>query len=317
MIEKMKDRIYWIDWLKVFGMCLVVYAHIDTDSVVNRFIFSFHMPLFFMISGFLNKHRAFKDECKVVLKSLMIPYLILSSLLILLCSGPLGEYFLNISIGSLEKVPLLIRPLWFVYSLAVIRLISSLLGSSVRINIIATIVSLVAFIILLRFNLIPQDSDLFQFNTSLMAFPFFIFGVFLNRYFTHIIKYKAYIMLLALPFLYIATINGNVNMFRCEPGNHLVLFYLNASLISVFFILLFQTLFNKMSNKVIKTTSMGLIIILASHLFVTEIIDKYTLHALHPALLTILVMVVGSFLSWITLRYFPFILGKPFKARPK
>ena len=70
-----------------------------------------------------------------------------------------------------------------------------------------------------------------------------------------------------------------------------------------------------MSNEVIKTTSMGLIIVLASHLFITEIIDKYTFHTLHPTILTILVMVVGFVLSWITLRYFPFILGKPLKLK--
>lgn len=314
-MEKMKDRIYWLDWLKVFGMCLVVYAHIDTQSLMNRFIFSFHMALFFMISGFLNKRRDFKDECKVVFRSLFIPYFIFSSLLILLCSGPFVKYFFYISIGSLEEVPLLIRPLWFVYSLAIIRLIASLLGSSSQRSIIAAVVCICAFIALLRFNLIPEDTDLFQINTTLMAFPFFIFGVFLKKYFKFITKYKVYIMLLSLPFFYFAIKNGDVNMFRCAPGNNLVLFYLNAAFISVFFILLFETFFNKMSNEVIKTTSMGLIIVLASHLFITEIIDKYTFHTLHPAILTILVMVVGFVLSWITLRYFPFILGKPLKRK--
>ena len=55
----MNKRIYWIDWLKVFTMILVVYAHACSNMVVTM-IYSFHMPLFFLISGFLHKPRAFK-----------------------------------------------------------------------------------------------------------------------------------------------------------------------------------------------------------------------------------------------------------------
>ncbi|MBQ6078918.1 MAG: acyltransferase family protein [Muribaculaceae bacterium] len=312
---KTTDRINWIDWLKVFAMFLVVYAHIDTQSIANRVIFSFHMPLFFMISGFLYKQRSIKDECKVVFRSLFVPYIILSLLLLPFCKGAIGKYVLYISIGSLENVPLLIRPMWFVFSLAMIRLFSSLFGSFQR-NVIAAIIALIAFIILSFSSLIPEETDWLQFNTTLMAFPFFVFGRSLNKYFNYIIKYKWVIMALSLPFFYLATANGDVNMFRCTTGNNMLLFYLNALFLSFFCLLAFQTFFSKLSSSVIKTTSMGLIVILASHLLVIMMVDKFTFHTLHPAVLTILVMGIGFGLSWITLRYFPFILGKPFK-RPQ
>lgn len=313
MTRKIIDRIYWIDWLKVFGMVLVVYAHIDTQSVLNRFIFSFHMPLFFIISGFLNKHRTFKDECKVVFKSLFIPYFILSSLLIPLCSEPVGRLLFYISTGSLENVPLLIRPLWFVYSLALIRLFSSIINKSVMACILTTILSLCLFILLYYFNFISKETDFFQINTTIMAFPFFMLGFYLQRYFCYIIKYKLLILILSLPFFYFSIVNGNVNMFRCSAGNHLFLFYLNASFISTFFIFLFQSLFSHLYSDIIKTTSMGLIVVLASHLFIATQIDKLTFHSFHPVVLTFFVMVIGSTLSYVTLKYFPFILGKSFK----
>ena len=77
MAVRTNDRVYWVDWIKVFAMTLVVYAHTDSFSVINRAIFTFHMPLFFMISGYLHKTRTFREELPIVFKSLVIPYIIL------------------------------------------------------------------------------------------------------------------------------------------------------------------------------------------------------------------------------------------------
>lgn len=58
----MKERIKWIDGLKCFAITLVVIGHIiqyvtnptDFDSnILFRYIYSFHMALFMMVSGYL------------------------------------------------------------------------------------------------------------------------------------------------------------------------------------------------------------------------------------------------------------------------
>lgn len=46
-------RYPWIDWLKSLGILLVVVGHTPLPESQHRLIYSFHMPLFFMISGFL------------------------------------------------------------------------------------------------------------------------------------------------------------------------------------------------------------------------------------------------------------------------
>jgi acyltransferase len=46
-------RFPWIDALKGFGIALVVFAHYSLPEALDTYIFSFHMPLFFFISGFL------------------------------------------------------------------------------------------------------------------------------------------------------------------------------------------------------------------------------------------------------------------------
>lgn len=46
-------RYPWIDYLKALGIYLVVVGHTPLPVETHRWIYAFHMPLFFMISGFL------------------------------------------------------------------------------------------------------------------------------------------------------------------------------------------------------------------------------------------------------------------------
>lgn len=44
-------RIDWIDVAKGVGIFLMVMGHTSMPDAVNRWIYSFHMPLFFLLSG--------------------------------------------------------------------------------------------------------------------------------------------------------------------------------------------------------------------------------------------------------------------------
>ena len=47
----------FIDFLKGIGIILVVIGHVSQNERINDFIYSFHMPLFFFISGFLFNYK--------------------------------------------------------------------------------------------------------------------------------------------------------------------------------------------------------------------------------------------------------------------
>ena len=52
------DRIEWIDIAKGFGILLVILGHTiayDCSHIVYNSIYSFHMPLFFFLSGVMSK----------------------------------------------------------------------------------------------------------------------------------------------------------------------------------------------------------------------------------------------------------------------
>ena len=49
-------RVSWVDWAKALGMLAVVYGHArGANPAAVHWLFSFHMPLFFLLSGYLLK----------------------------------------------------------------------------------------------------------------------------------------------------------------------------------------------------------------------------------------------------------------------
>lgn len=69
-----RERLFYIDNIKGLLIILVVLGHsiqaaglgIETN-LINRFIYSFHMPAFMAISGFLSYNCKLTD-CKVLIK---------------------------------------------------------------------------------------------------------------------------------------------------------------------------------------------------------------------------------------------------------
>ncbi len=75
-----------IDITKAIGILLMILGHCDgLPHIVRNFIFSFHMPLFFILSGYFYKPKKLKDVVTSGYKHLVKPYLITSFFCILLC----------------------------------------------------------------------------------------------------------------------------------------------------------------------------------------------------------------------------------------
>ncbi|REA64485.1 hypothetical protein DSL64_02750 [Dyadobacter luteus] len=70
-------RVIWIDFLKGLGIILVVIGHSGIPQKIAWWIWSFHMPLFFVISGYLfkNTELGVLDLVLKKSKSLLIPYI--------------------------------------------------------------------------------------------------------------------------------------------------------------------------------------------------------------------------------------------------
>ena len=71
-------RIGWIDWAKASGILLVVMGHSHYSvKEIEPMIFMIHMPLFFLVSGYLYNHRkSFKQIANECVKGLLVPYVL-------------------------------------------------------------------------------------------------------------------------------------------------------------------------------------------------------------------------------------------------
>lgn len=134
----MQERMIWLDNLKAYGIILVIIGHSivitaanDSTGMLMKLIYSFHMPLFFFISGYLfrpNQENYFYKKWKV----LLLPYLIFQMISVVFIN-----VFYYIKTGGLERDPLNTllsvfyingsvgwnSPLWFLIVLLIIELV--------------------------------------------------------------------------------------------------------------------------------------------------------------------------------------------------
>ena len=130
---KMAYRIDWIDYAKAIGILLVFIGHCDIPGV-NPYIYMFHMPLFFIISGICwnverNRSIPFLEFVNKKFGAYIIPYFKICIVCLLLLGIPeaylqfgtstdftsrMGKYLLGITFsrGNTEWLPHC-SPVWF------------------------------------------------------------------------------------------------------------------------------------------------------------------------------------------------------------
>ena len=113
----MNNRLDYIDYIKGFAIILMVYGHLDVveESPIKSWIYSFHMPLFFVVAGLLTAHRLQKgkdlsplDILQKRVLQLGIPYFVWSIADALFLSG------MSILGGEMPKIQ---EYVWLILSL--------------------------------------------------------------------------------------------------------------------------------------------------------------------------------------------------------
>ena len=148
----------WVITAKGIGIILVVLGHVirglqaktllkgEFFVFVDDIIYSFHMPLFFLISGFfikqsLSKYRK-KDILINKLKTLMYPYFIWSVFQILV--NVILSNYTNNSVSLLAIIKLFylpIAPFWYLYSLFIMYVLAVFTKNiSTKVNLVFAII---------------------------------------------------------------------------------------------------------------------------------------------------------------------------------
>ena len=198
-----KERLQWLDIAKGIGITLVVYGHLQGDPPGRNLVYCFHMPLFFVLSGYcFSQNVDFPSFCKKKFLRLLVPY----------CSYSLINYcfysmwsilFLHKNIISVDSLLQIIplwttgsnAGLWFLISLFTVLVamgyfISSMKNSTYILFSFAIITSIAGFYFSQKFRL-P-----FFLDSSMSAFIFVAFGFGLKLLNTKAIQQKKGICLL-------------------------------------------------------------------------------------------------------------------------
>ncbi|MFG1363219.1 acyltransferase family protein [Xanthobacter versatilis] len=131
-------RFHWIDYAKAIGILLVVFGHVIIGMRFSAFtqfppwmqttefyVYSFHMPLFFLLSGYvfpISKDKAFGRFLGSSLINLFLPYLIWNVLFALLKNLSSDSVHVAVPLSDIPKVILHpIQHFWFLPYLFLIR----------------------------------------------------------------------------------------------------------------------------------------------------------------------------------------------------
>lgn len=113
----MKERIHWIDICKAIAITAIVIGHVLRGGAVQQYVLSFHVPLFFMLSGvvFSDGGKGFLPFFKNKLRVIMVPYFIWGflSCIIYALLGSFAAAKLNVNITQDDSF--LMTLLSFVY----------------------------------------------------------------------------------------------------------------------------------------------------------------------------------------------------------
>ena len=313
------NRLDWMDWAKAIAITIVVFGHLR--SPLMTWVFSFHMPFFIMLSGFLQKKRSLREEVVKSAKSLLLPYVIYNLFLLVysLCTGEYqANYPLSMLVGLQWNLSMACRPLWFLLALFWMRVAYAALPQDGRKGsyVLALLCILFVWVYAGEEPMKPEH-NYFQIFEAVICFPFFIIGTLLQQYkgekaldgFPVPLRFLLIAVGLVVGF-YIVGQNGFVNIFRLTPGKVVPLFYISAAFISICLIwLIYQML--KVRNSYIQLVSEGTLLIFAVHQAIfwplREVLPDGFGGSLAVALVAVFVL---SGFAWLARKYCPALIGK-------
>ena len=256
----MKERIAYIDRLKGFAILLVVIGHVIQflycpdkfdDNAVFRFVYSFHMPLFFVLSGLVTNMKLGRiEDLYLKIKSrffqLVVPFVFWGGILSLFI---IKQKFFNIFVEPDTS-------LWFLLVLFEIYVISITTfyfwgRKTLKQNSYLFFLLQCLFVYFEIHLLVKISMGLFGLNLVLKYYPYFVFGLLIKE-FKIIHKNKALLdfgllMSGVLFFIFVyfwyrlpSKVPSDMDCFTKLLNNHESYRFLTAILGSLFFILLFH-----------------------------------------------------------------------------
>lgn len=282
MVEK-SNRIEWIDALKGFAIFCVTLGHLGCNIFLEKHIYSFHMFLFFFLSGYVDKigNLSFTQYLFKKIKRILIPFIswnLISNLVAILMGNPLIEV---INTTFLLKGEMCWNaPIWFLLTIFLTQILYFVLKKFFNLKDI--IIMLFSFFLWIVFS---QKNIFLKLNLIPMSLLFYTLGVYtqrknavrLRQYLWKSHTIIVYIVFAGLVFIniYFGVIH-NVRIVYTKSifGN---IFYCLLAAISgiIFYVLSFQLFDFLGNNKLLKYLGRNSLVIMASQFYFFNLYDAF------------------------------------------
>lgn len=276
-IQEVK-RINWVDWFKVIGIFLIVIGHTYlSEEGIIFFLFTFHVPLFFFVSGYLEKRTPCCERTYLIkiFNTLIIPYIIWNILSVFFATPITWKgillFLAGLSIWNAAS--------WFIGVLIIIKL-SALLFNNKHYIAFALYMAL-----LIVFQYFGKKLPFFA-NLAFMYLPFFYLGMlghnFINKLYerngkrsvANVVFFVAGIVLLLMIF-YFTPIPHTHRVVDFSP--YIVLYWLSG-IVGCFTLLFFSFSLDKFILKRITSISTATLFIMCSHYEIIQLATKWISH---------------------------------------
>lgn len=221
-------RIEYLDVAKFVGLVLVCFCHIPfPEGNFHVWVYSFHMPLFFLVSGIFFSVDKFAIGKAAI--QLLVPFLFfnLIACVISICIGFLTSGELKVmgaGIDFLLKSHYVIGPSWFLVSLFIIRIYCGIIIK--YFGDIWLIVSAVIILTLLYYTHENEAWDVASLGSSVLGLPFYMIGMYGKRVFLNeTLIGKWWVPLVSLALSIPAIYNGQVGIHAISYGMNIFLYF--------------------------------------------------------------------------------------------
>ena len=308
-------RIAYIDAAKAICIFLMVVGHWTNVEWLKVYIYAFHMPTMFVISGFLYKPHSWKKT--VVAFSIPLLFFSLLNLGVMMIIGEVSpntisfpKTFFQIFHYRYGLGESLMTGDWFLWALIALRFMFgdiSLMSSIKKFYIPISFISITYMT--LESSLISVDTIFrgYLFGRAIPSLPFFCFGLWLKNNSWEPRQFpKTLIILTAVLFLIVPPLNKATGIIDNGYGYSYIIFLICAISTSL---LVFYLSNQIPPTKFISTISKGTFVVLGTHMPILLILKKILPHIMEQ-LLPFFTIILCYYIIIFCEKYCPILLGR-------
>lgn len=337
-----ENRFGWIDLVKLWAIYLMLVAHLGTWPSLDRWIHTFHMPIFFFVSGYCFneiKNADLKDLIIKRFKTLIIPYCVFGTGLFILWNlallfmrrsdemRPFSELFrsmfwISADVQTFGVIQWFLPCMfWCCVFFQIILMLKKRMGGGTLLLLIAT--SILAYLVPIALTVrLPWSVD-----SALAATVFYGVGWKLRKLeFTELLeRYRTASIFGSVVCIVVCSVfaflNTKVNLRTISYGNYF-LFYGTAIGFSISFCAIAYHLSKHFKLTTLEILGRHTLIILLLNSTFDRMWDMFVIRYLSMIernvlfslsfVVAIVIILCSTFVSMFIQRYLSFLVGKPF-----